>query len=188
MLVLIDCLVRRKYDFEIDLLTIKWMLDLWSRVCSFIPLKVSVVGLLPQISLCLYLTNSRCFGWEGRNHNWARIEIWSRMGDNGWEKHVFFYFLSQTFIKPSFSYVNGKHYPAVHKIRLHSFVAPSTITVSFKDKEREFAEQTFDLFKEKSESEAWFRKVFNKKVRLVQKKEGIVSVDKNVSWYYCRHF
>lgn len=90
------------------------------------------------------------------------------------EKNLYYTFiLIFKLLTHPFSYVNGKHYPAVHKIRLHSFKAPSTITLSYKDKEREFEEVSFDLFKQKSEVEEWFRQIFKKKVYLVHKKEGI---------------
>jgi uncharacterized protein YcbX len=33
-------------------------------------------------------------------------------------------------------YINGKAYPACHKITLHRFVPPATITLSYKDEEK----------------------------------------------------
>jgi hypothetical protein len=35
-------------------------------------------------------------------------------------------------------YINGKAYPACHKVTLHRFDAPATITVSYKDDTRHF--------------------------------------------------
>eukprot|EP01125_Pyxidicula_operculata_P002062 TRINITY_DN12017_c0_g1_i1.p1 TRINITY_DN12017_c0_g1~~TRINITY_DN12017_c0_g1_i1.p1 ORF type:complete len:376 (-),score=55.73 TRINITY_DN12017_c0_g1_i1:43-1170(-) len=67
-------------------------------------------------------------------------------------------------------YINGKSCAKVHHIRLVNFTPPSTFTlVNQFDQE----EVTFDFFKQKSDAEAWLRKVVEKPtLRLVHKSEN----------------
>lgn len=68
-------------------------------------------------------------------------------------------------------YVNGKHCPAVHRVRLLSFQAPDTVTLQHLAIGAKEASKpvSFRLSQEKKEAEKWFTEVLQKPVRLVRK-------------------
>eukprot|EP01126_Amoeba_proteus_P057294 TRINITY_DN7282_c0_g3_i1.p1 TRINITY_DN7282_c0_g3~~TRINITY_DN7282_c0_g3_i1.p1 ORF type:complete len:407 (-),score=44.41 TRINITY_DN7282_c0_g3_i1:62-1198(-) len=76
-----------------------------------------------------------------------------------------------TLTTPEGYYINAKHCPKIHKIRLLEFVPPSGITLESLIQEEE-GPVSFDLIAEHDLAESWFRRVLGTQLKLVRKLPG----------------